>query len=203
MRGYNHYFLKNGSKIFFAGGLDMILNIGSVLPVGQGPVRQDARAHPLARTRLIAAVKKIGKVEYGEPASHFFVSANLPAPHSLAKRECLSTRSREGSNMRAQRIMLGLVLAIGGAQAALAEEYRGTMEQQMACTPDVWRLCSDQIPDVNRIVACLQRNTPNLSGGCRAVFESNNSMPQTQAVPPLRGRVAPAPPPGSSDDDED
>jgi hypothetical protein len=116
--------------------------------------------------------------------------------------------------MRVHRIMLGFIpgvlLTVGSVQAAFAEEYRGTMEQQMACTPDVWRLCGDQIPDVNRIVACLQRNTPNLSSGCRAVFESNNSMPQSRAVPPpARGHMAAppppariAPPPESDDDDE-
>jgi hypothetical protein len=48
----------------------------------------------------------------------------------------------------------------------------------LACTPDVWRLCGDQIPDVNRIVACLRQNTPQLSGSCRAVFQSNDSMSQ-------------------------
>ena len=114
--------------------------------------------------------------------------------------------------MRAHRFMLGFIpgilLTVGSVQAAFAEEYRGTMEQQMACTPDVWRLCGDQIPDVNRIVACLQRNTPNLSSGCRAVFESNNSVPPPQAAPPPRGRVAPppariAPPPRPSDEDDD
>jgi hypothetical protein len=115
--------------------------------------------------------------------------------------------------MRAHRIMLGtipgILLSVGSMQAAFAEEYRGTMEQQMACTPDVWRLCGDQIPDVNRIVACLHRNTPNLSRDCRAVFESNNSVPPSQAVPPPRGRVAPppparmAPPPRPNDDDDD
>lgn len=96
--------------------------------------------------------------------------------------------------MRTERIALGVALAIGGIvaqSAASAEEYHGTMEQQMACTPDVWRLCSDQIPDVNRITACLQQNTPQLSSGCRAVFQSNNQMPQQQQVP--RGRVAPLP----------
>jgi len=41
----------------------------------------------------------------------------------------------------------------------------------MACTPDVWRLCSAQVPDVNRIVACLQRNSQQLSGPCRAAIE--------------------------------
>lgn len=59
------------------------------------------------------------------------------------------------------------------------------MEQQMACTPDVWRLCFDQIPDVNRITACLRQNTPQLSDACRAVFESNDSAPDQTAS---RGR---------------
>lgn len=96
--------------------------------------------------------------------------------------------------MRKERIALGFALAIGGIvaqSAASAEEYRGTMEQQMACTPDVWRLCSDQIPDVGRITACLQQNTPQLSSGCRAVFQSNNQMPSQQQVP--RNRAAPSP----------
>lgn len=78
--------------------------------------------------------------------------------------------------MRTQHIALSLALSMGGLFTqgpAAAQEYRGTAEQQMACAPDVWRLCSDQIPDVNRIVGCLQHNTPQLSRGCRAVFESN------------------------------
>ena len=74
--------------------------------------------------------------------------------------------------MRSERIALGLALSIGGIVAhgaVYAGEYCGTWEQQMACTPDVWRLCSGQIPDVDRIVACLRQNTPQLSDGCRGV----------------------------------
>ena len=92
--------------------------------------------------------------------------------------------------MPAQRIALGLAIAIGGVAAAtpvLSQEYRGTWEQQMACTPDVWRLCGDQVPDVNRIVACLRQNTPQLSNGCRAVFESNAQQPAAQPQPAPRG----------------
>ena len=63
----------------------------------------------------------------------------------------------------------------------------------MACTPDVWRLCSDQIPDVNRIVACLRQNTPQLSNGCRAVFESNAEQQQANRGPPQRGPQQTAP----------
>ena len=102
--------------------------------------------------------------------------------------------------MAAQRIVLSLALAIGSVGAlqtsAFTEEYRGTWEQQMACTPDVWRLCSSQVPDVNRIVGCLRQNAELLSGPCRAVFESSNSVPA-----PPRGRIAPVSPRPDEDDE--
>jgi hypothetical protein len=64
---------------------------------------------------------------------------------------------------------------------ALSEEYQGTYEQQIACTPDVFRLCGQYIPDTGQIVACLRQNTPQLSAPCRAVFESNaNAREQAQ-----------------------
>jgi hypothetical protein len=88
-------------------------------------------------------------------------------------------------HMRTCRIFLGLALSIGWGIAiqnpAFSEEYRGTVEQQVACTPDVFRLCGEQIPDVNRIVACLRQNTSQLSGRCRAVFDSNASAPDPGA----------------------
>jgi hypothetical protein len=83
--------------------------------------------------------------------------------------------------MALHRIVPSLVVLVGSIIAApnvvMAEEYRGTMAQQMACTPDVFRFCGSQIPDVNRIVGCLRQNTAQLSGPCRAVFESNASVP--------------------------
>src|SRR5947209_4813012 len=94
--------------------------------------------------------------------------------------------------MRATRIAIilaaSLVCGIALQDAAHSQEYRGTLQQQLACTPDVFRLCGEQIPDANRIVACLRQNTPQLSDGCRAVFESNASVPQ-QPAPPRRGDV--------------
>ena len=107
--------------------------------------------------------------------------------------------------MQTKRLMLSLGLAIGSGLAAqgavFAQEYRGTQQQQMACTPDVWRLCSSQIPDVNRIVACLRANTQNLSDGCRAVFAGPPPEPRDRVAPRPRGR--PAPPPYYDDDDDD
>jgi hypothetical protein len=103
--------------------------------------------------------------------------------------------------MQTQRIVLGLAIAIGGTGViapASSQEYRGTWEQQMACTPDVWRLCGDQIPDVSRIVACLRQNTPQLSSNCRAVFESQADAQQSPAPRRLQQNAprARAPQPG-------
>ena len=57
------------------------------------------------------------------------------------------------------------------ASSALAQENRGTDQQRVACTPDVLRLCSSEIPNVDRIVACLRRQKSQLSAGCRQAFE--------------------------------
>ncbi len=88
--------------------------------------------------------------------------------------------------MRLHLTVLSLAMSMGCVaavpNAAFSEEYRGTLEQQLACTPDVFRLCGEQIPDTNRIVACLRQNTPQLSGPCRAVFESNASVPEPAAA---------------------
>ena len=125
--------------------------------------------------------------------------------HKLTQAQGTATiQFDEVTSMRMKSIALplatflaALTTGIAVQSAARADENRGTMEQQMACTPDVWRLCSDQIPDVDRIVACLRQNTPNLSNECRAVFLSNNSADPQQ--PPPRGRrpspgTAPVPP---------
>ena len=83
--------------------------------------------------------------------------------------------------------------------AVFAQDYRGTDEQRMACTPDVFRLCGAEIPDTNRIVSCLRHNTALLSRPCRAVFESNSANSQQgapqQAAP--RGRAVQPPPYGA------
>jgi hypothetical protein len=48
----------------------------------------------------------------------------------------------------------------------------GTDDQRAACTPDVFRLCGPEIPNVDRIVACLKKQKPSLSKECRAVFNT-------------------------------
>jgi hypothetical protein len=87
--------------------------------------------------------------------------------------------------MRNRSLWLALCLATSFALPTQmqAQEHRGTFEQQLACTPDVFRLCNAEIPDENRIVACLRQNTALLGDSCRAVFEAENSVPEPSATP--------------------
>ena len=62
---------------------------------------------------------------------------------------------------------LSIALSIMSQSGALAQ---GTPEQQEACKPDVFRLCGNFIPDVDRIVACLKANEPNLNPACHDVM---------------------------------
>jgi hypothetical protein len=45
-----------------------------------------------------------------------------------------------------------------------------TLQERAACTPDVLRLCSSDIPHVERIVACMKRERSKLSPACATVL---------------------------------
>jgi len=61
---------------------------------------------------------------------------------------------------------LGLTLISATSAFAI-----GTPEQRRACTPDVYRLCAGEIPNVRAITACLQRQKSNLTSACRAAMD--------------------------------
>lgn len=63
---------------------------------------------------------------------------------------------------------IGLALTLVSATSAFAV---GTPEQRRACTPDVYRFCAGEIPNVRAITACLQRQKGNLSAACRAAMD--------------------------------
>jgi hypothetical protein len=47
-----------------------------------------------------------------------------------------------------------------------------TESERTACAPDVFRLCSSEIPDVDRIIACMKAKRASLSAPCRVVFDT-------------------------------
>jgi len=63
-----------------------------------------------------------------------------------------------------------LLLTVFAALMAPGSGYAYTPEQQQACTGDAFRLCNSEIPDVDRVTACMVRNKSQLSPGCRVFF---------------------------------
>ena len=57
-------------------------------------------------------------------------------------------------------------------------QHKGSLEDQMACTPDVYRLCSQNIPDEDAITACLAQHKPQLSAGCMSGCSRPQAPPQ-------------------------
>ncbi|GJD55998.1 hypothetical protein [Methylobacterium dankookense] len=63
---------------------------------------------------------------------------------------------------------LGAVLLIA---AIATPAHAETSAQRAACTPDVWRHCASEIPNVGAIKSCLRRERVKLSAACRMVMD--------------------------------
>jgi hypothetical protein len=72
---------------------------------------------------------------------------------------------------RFTHFQLGAVLATSFIFAMSPRAgYGYTADEQQACTGDAFRLCSSDIPDVDRVTACMIRNKSQLSPACRVFF---------------------------------
>jgi hypothetical protein len=81
--------------------------------------------------------------------------------------ECYAVKATDARSARWLTAgSLVMVLATNSA-SGLAQV---AADQRSACTSDVFRLCSSEIPNIDRIIACLQRGKSQLSAPCAAVF---------------------------------
>jgi len=68
---------------------------------------------------------------------------------------------------------------------------QGTLEQRLACTPDVLRLCSAFIPDADEITICLKEKSAELSDACRTALEAGmKQLPSVSESTGARKRSA-------------
>jgi len=68
-------------------------------------------------------------------------------------------------------IALPVLSTLAMATASNGQDY--SFEEQEACTSDAFRLCSELIPDIPRITACLQAKRDQLSPRCAKMFVPN------------------------------
>ena len=82
------------------------------------------------------------------------------------------------SALRHGKLFAATIFALGLLTSA---SHAYTQEQQQLCTGDAMRLCGAEIPDVDRVTACMVRQRALLSDGCKAVF--HYVPPATAAQP--------------------
>lgn len=81
------------------------------------------------------------------------------------------------STVRTCTMLIATTFALAGLSTT-AQAY--TQEQEQMCTGDAMRLCSSEIPDVERVTACMVQKRAQLSDGCKAVF---HYVPPAAATP--------------------
>jgi hypothetical protein len=78
-----------------------------------------------------------------------------------------------GLAVRSGKFWFGLALATALSVSMFSTaSFAYTPEQQQACTGDAFQFCGPEIPDVDRVTACMIRNKSRLSAGCRAHFRA-------------------------------
>jgi hypothetical protein len=81
-------------------------------------------------------------------------------------------------------------LALGVALAALivaalpTTGHAYTPEEQAACQPDAFRLCGSEIPNIDRVKACMVARRAQLSPECKRYFHPDPPEPVAMTAPP-------------------
>ena len=80
------------------------------------------------------------------------------------------------STIRTGKLAIATVFAFAMLTSA-SQAY--SPEQEQMCTGDAMRLCGSEIPDVERVTACMIQKRASLSDGCKAVFRYEPAAPAT------------------------
>jgi hypothetical protein len=81
------------------------------------------------------------------------------------------------------KFQLGLLTAALAFSILPSAGYAYTAEEQQACSGDAFRLCSSEIPDVDRVTACMIAKKSQLSPPCRVFFRPDPEPPSAAGTP--------------------
>ena len=89
----------------------------------------------------------------------------------------------------------GPVFALALLAASVEPAFAFSFEAQLKCSGDAYRLCSSEIPNVEKITACMKQRRELLSAGCRDVMERDeaasglqDSQSRAQNLAPVGGQ---------------
>jgi len=72
-------------------------------------------------------------------------------------------------------MIVGISLILAATSFTSPASAQGTAGQRSACMGDAFRFCSEDIPNVVRVEACLLQNRERLHPACQAQFDGSGS----------------------------
>ena len=84
------------------------------------------------------------------------------------------------SKIRDTSLALGLAAIV--SIVSTTSSFAFSSEAQQMCTGDALRLCGHEVPNVQRITACMVKQRANLSPGCRAVMDREHAARRRAAT---------------------
>ena len=110
------------------------------------------------------------------------------AGHQIALIENLDTRSETVVTGIGRNTLAIALVIIAGSGASAAER---TAYEQRACEDDALSLCLSEVPNIDRITACMERNLDRLSPPCRTQFEmAREGSPRERDTPGFTHRAS-------------
>ncbi|MBV9461210.1 MAG: hypothetical protein JO141_27375 [Bradyrhizobium sp.] len=83
-----------------------------------------------------------------------------------------------------RNVALGVTLTLALSYSLLPTAGNAyTQEEQQACQPDAFRLCGSEIPDVDRVTACMIAKKSQLSPQCRQFFRAGPAPEESANAP--------------------
>jgi hypothetical protein len=84
--------------------------------------------------------------------------------------------------MRLATVICRLAVPVGVLLYGLGGASAQGVDVRQACTPDAMRLCSEFIPDVAKITACMTAKRAQLSQLCRTAMVASRPAPRRRVV---------------------
>jgi len=79
------------------------------------------------------------------------------------------------TSCRTFKIATLIALATAATALSTSATLAFSQEAQQMCTGDAMRLCGHEVPNIQRITACMARNRAHVSAGCRAVMDRDHT----------------------------
>ena len=83
---------------------------------------------------------------------------------------------------RTSKIALLFAIACAATAVSASPTLAFSSEAQQMCTGDAMRLCGHEVPNIQRITACMARNRAQVSPGCRAVMDREHTARRRAAA---------------------